>query len=66
MSGKKFGNDFHDLFKHLYSIFTITNEMKKLRSGFLLKEMLDRFSKKLEMTLNPDRTLWLYFAHGNI
>lgn len=62
MDGKKFGDDFHQLFKHLFTIWTITDEMKKLRSGFLLKEILDRFSRKLERTLNPDRSFWLYFA----
>lgn len=40
-----------------------TNEMKKLKSGFLLKEILDRFTSKVQSTLNPNRSLWMYFAH---
>lgn len=46
-----------------FHIFTATNELKKMRSGYLLKEMLDRFTNKVESTLKPDRSLWMYFAH---
>lgn len=60
------GDAFQRLFEHLFSIFTVTDEMKKLRSGFLLKEILDRFSSKSESVLMPDRSLWFYFAHGDI
>lgn len=40
-------------------------EMKKLRSGYLLKEILDRSKNKTSSTLSPDRSLWMYFAHDN-
>lgn len=40
---------------------THTTEMKKIRSGFLLKEMLDRFK---DMIKSPnERLLWIYSAH---
>lgn len=37
--------------------------MQKLKSGFLIKEMLDRFTEKAESKLKPDRSLWLYSGH---
>lgn len=57
------GGDFEFLMKYYFVIFTQTNEMKKLKSGFLLKEILHRFSLKVNSTLTPNRNLWMYFAH---
>lgn len=57
------GGDFEYLMHYYFQIFTQTPEMKKLKSGFLLKEILDRFSNKTKSILSPDRSLWLYFAH---
>lgn len=54
------GGDFEDLALYWYRMFTATDEMKKLRSGYLLKDILDRFSNK---TLVGGRSLWMYFAH---
>lgn len=42
---------------------TATTEMKRLKSGFLLKEIFDRFKNKSQSTLSPDRSLWMYFGH---
>lgn len=55
----------YEFFQRGYTVWTGTDAMKKLRSGFLLKEMLDHFSKKLNSTLADDRSLrmYLYFAH---
>lgn len=39
--------------------------MKQLKSGFLLKEILDRFKNKTQLSLSPNRRLWMYFAHDN-
>lgn len=47
----------------MFGFWTATDEMKKFHSGFLLKEIFDRFSSKLQSTLLPNRSLWLYFAH---
>lgn len=46
-----------------YQIHTSTNEMKKIKAGYLLKDILNRFTDKIESKLSPDRTLFLYFAH---
>lgn len=55
--------DFEQFALKWFQIFTVTNEMKKMKSGYLLKEILDRFTSKAESTLEPDRSLWMYFAH---
>lgn len=49
-----------------YQSVTYSTEMKKLRAGFLIKEMLDRFKNKTLSLLTPDRTMWLYAAHGSV
>lgn len=49
-----------------YKSVTHSTEMKKLRAGFLVKEMLDRFKKKTMSLLQPDRSLWIYAAHGSV
>lgn len=55
--------DFEYLNNMWYIIFTATTELKKIRSGYLLKEILDHFTSKILKTLSPNRTLWMYFAH---
>lgn len=35
-------------------------ELARITSGFLLKEMLERFYQKIDSTLKPNRSLWLY------
>lgn len=55
--------DFQYLAFYWYRMFTATPEMKKLRSGYLLKEILDRFTNKTQMQLSPNRSLWMYFGH---
>lgn len=49
--------------QHGFKMCTHTTEMKKLKAGFLIKEMLDRFADKIQSKLNPDRRLWLYSGH---
>lgn len=44
---------------------TETTEMKKLKSGFLLREILDRFQNKSQSILQPDRSIWLYSGHDS-
>lgn len=57
------GSEFEYLAKQHFPTYTRTNEMKKLRSGFQLKEILDRSRNKTLSTLTPDRSLWMYSAH---
>lgn len=42
-----------------------TPELVRLRSGFLIKEILERCQQKLNGTLKPDRSMWIYSAHSS-
>lgn len=47
-----------------YQSATYSTEMKKQRAGFLIKEILDRFTNKTLSLLKPDRSLWIYAIHS--
>lgn len=57
------GSNFEYLALSWYAIYSQTSEMQKLKSGFLLKKIMERFSHKINSTLSPNRSLWLYYAH---
>lgn len=43
---------------------TNTTELQMLRSGFLLKEIFDRFSNKTTSSkFDPERVLWIYVTN---
>lgn len=42
---------------------TYTPQLAKLKAGFLLKEILDRFRNKSIDNLSPNRSMWMYSAH---
>lgn len=45
---------------------TGTTELKRLRSGFLLQEIFDRFKNKTLSQLSPvNRVMWLYSGHDS-
>ncbi|XP_031639880.1 testicular acid phosphatase homolog, partial [Contarinia nasturtii] len=46
------------LFK--FKMYSNTKEMARLWSGFLIKEMFERFAQKLNSTLVPNRSVWFY------
>lgn len=46
-----------------HKLGSATTELARLQSGYLIKEILDRFMQKINETLNPNRSLWLYSAH---
>lgn len=57
--------EMNDLFRRGFSVWTGTDTLKKIRSGFLLKDILDRFSRKLNPITAIDGSLqmYLYSAH---
>lgn len=57
------GGEFEKFASSSLEIISATPELQKFSSGFLLKEMFDRFDSKVQSTLSPDRSLWMYFAH---
>lgn len=46
-----------------FKTYTDTPQLARLKSGFLLKEILEHFSQKANSTLEPNRLLWIYSAH---
>lgn len=44
---------------------TSTPVLARLKIGFLLREMLDRFEEKIDSRLEPDRNVWIYSAHDS-
>ncbi|XP_031638619.1 lysosomal acid phosphatase-like [Contarinia nasturtii] len=57
------GSDMDIYIRCFYKMFTYTTEMKKLKAGFLLKEILYRCTEKTQSKLSPDRSLWIYSGH---
>lgn len=57
------GNDFEWAANFSFKIPSITRPLARLRSGFLINEILDRFSQKIGSTLSPDRSVWIYSGH---
>lgn len=49
--------------KMAYVDFTRTKQLARLRSGFLLREILDRFVTKSQSRLSPDFSFWVYSGH---
>lgn len=49
-----------------YSFASGTKFLAKYRSGYLLKDILDRFTSKIQKTLSPDRKFWMYSTHDSV
>lgn len=44
-------------------IFVKTKTQLRLNPGFLVKDILDRFTAKIEKKLEPNRSLYIYSGH---
>lgn len=55
--------DFEQIVKLFFETQTATEEMKRLKSGFLLKEILDQSRKIQGFQSTEPPKLRLYFAH---
>lgn len=49
----------------MYYLSTGTKFLAKFMSGFLLKDILDRFTAKIQNSLTPNRKLWMYSSHDS-
>lgn len=45
------------------STHAATPSLARLKFGYLLKEMLENFSQKINSTLEPNQSVWLYSGH---
>ncbi|XP_055300677.1 prostatic acid phosphatase-like isoform X2 [Sitodiplosis mosellana] len=57
------GGDFEYLAEYWLKFTSGTNQLKRLKSGFLLKEILDRFKNKTVSVLSSNHSLRLYSGH---
>lgn len=57
------GGDFEWGFNRYFQTYTMTTEMRRLYSGFFIREVLDHCTEKLKGTLSPNRSLFIYAAH---
>lgn len=57
------GSDLEKMAAFWFSMESGTKLLARIRSGFLLKEMLERFTMKKDSKLSPNRKLWIYSAH---
>lgn len=48
---------------HDFLLPTNTPLLARLSTGFLIREILERFTQKIESKLTPNRSLWIYSAH---
>lgn len=46
-----------------FKTYTDTPQLARLKSGFLLKEIIEHFYQKVNSTLQPNRSVWMYSAH---
>lgn len=64
------GGDMEKLAGFCGAMPTNTKLLARLKAGFLIREILERFAMKMNSTLSPDRSLWIYSAHdttiGNV
>lgn len=56
---------FRYLYDLSYVLETYTPQFARLKYGILLKEILERFQKKSDLTLKPNRSAWMYSGHDN-
>lgn len=46
-----------------FVLYSATPELARFASGFLFEEIVEKFTKKINATLHPNRVLWLYSGH---
>lgn len=56
------GDRFEYLSTYWLKVVTATTQLKRLRSGFLLKDILDRFKNKT-LSLLPNQVMQIYSGH---
>lgn len=57
------GGAFQWIGLHDFILPTATPLLARLGTGFLIRDMLERFTHKIESKLVPDRSIWIYSSH---
>lgn len=47
-----------------HKMYADSSGMARIESGFLIREMYERFLQKTNGTLKPNRSTWFYSAHS--
>lgn len=58
------GSELEEIANRVYSL-RAQPQLVRIRSGFLIKEMLERFEAKKNGELDPDIVLFMYSAHSS-
>lgn len=59
------GGDMEKLANFCFSMPTNTKLLARLKAGYFVRDILERFTMKAEQTLSPDRSMWIYSAHDS-
>lgn len=59
------GSDMTKLANFCFKMKTNTKTLARLKSGFLIREIFERFTQKMNDSLTPNRNLWIYSAHDS-
>lgn len=59
------GSELEAMNDDFFKSYTQTQEMTRLKYGFLLQEIMNRFYAKIQSTLEPDRNIRFYSAHDH-
>lgn len=58
-----FPDKMHEVAAFSFSLQAHTKKMQRLKSGPLLKEMIEHMDQKIKGKLEPNRNLWVYSGH---
>lgn len=58
-----FYNSIEEAALKTFMLDTSTPFLAKIKGGYLLKDILDRFTNKSKSILHPNRKLWVYSGH---
>lgn len=47
-----------------HKMYAATPDLARIESGFLIREIYERFLQKVNGTLQPNRSTWFYSAHS--
>ncbi|KAJ6639919.1 Prostatic acid phosphatase [Pseudolycoriella hygida] len=61
--GGRFYDSIQEVTLNAFSVDTGTPFLAKIKGGFLLKDIFDRFTNKSKSILDPNRKLWVFSGH---
>jgi lysosomal acid phosphatase len=62
----KFEQRLHDIAAFSFKMISFTDELKRLKGGPLLKELIQNFKNKSENSMDERRKFFMYSAHDTV